>query len=419
MWAVVASSVATASSYYLSRSVLTVRQSLAAATLASADYWLWEGFLMAPLVLHGWALIAVALRPVVEWSVGVQCRWRIGLMAGSLALLPFVNQTFAALCVLVFAVGLPAALAVRYGDFRLSRSWWLLGGCTAGGSVALLALPYYLPVAPGSEVVTYGQEVTLKLLSDRFLIVQVTAIISIIAAWVFWGPVRRTGGAFWVLFAGMLLCTLLLPWESTDEALWNITFRANYLTALFAIPLLVLAASRLRLGWKALGLAVFGLSLYVLFFSSIFKASAELIPLTGATLEGYEWISETTAPDDVIILRSWGGSKVAAVFTDRPTLESMHFGTLDSEPPNYIQRTAYAVRCVMLASPEYCIYGSVADEIERFNMRMVFADVYDTGGIHEQEDMAWRRVHAQPYTELVWEGGAVRIWELHPELAPD
>ena len=413
LFAIFGSLLTVGSSYYLSRAMLTEKQSLAVAALVGVDLWLTEAMVAAPLVLYGWALLAVALRPLLDWSLGVQCKPRIALMASALALLPFVNQTFAALCVLVFTVTLPTALAVRYKVYGFGGSGWLCSGLAAGGSVALYALPlYYLPVAPGSDVVTYGDGgIQLGFLSNPLRYATATAVASIIAIWLF-VKIRAPGTT--VLLAGFVLCAALMPFDWTDEALWNLSFRANYLASMFAIPLAVIAGCRIGMGRKMAVSSVVAVgAVGVLLLSFLVVMTQGQHSLSKDAQSGYAWLE--TQPPGGVVVRSWGESKIVAALTNRKTIESLHFESMGTGVPNYIEDSGNAARCILEPTEVNCRERTVEDAIGKHEVSyvMVVSHQWD----NEKTYQLYSKFDALPYTRLVWQRGEVRIWELDREAA--
>ena len=418
-WGIVGFLFVLSATYYLSRGVFTPMMALATSALTSVSFWMIEGWIAAALVLYGWALVAVAFRPVVDWAMGVQSTWRIALMAASLGLLPFVNQTLAGLCVLLFAVGLPTALLVRRRDYGFRGSWWFLGGLLAGGSVAIFSLPYYLPVAPGGDVVSYGEQpIMIMLVDEVHPFVQATAASVLIATWVFWKPVKEGPAGLKVMYSGMVLCAALIPFESSDEAIWNLSYRANYLSAMFIPALMVQTGCRMGLGQKSFGVCFFGSLTFVIIFLVTVQNTVTKPDIHADAVLAYEWLSDNSAEHEAVVSRGWGAAKVAAVYTHKPTFAAIHFEGLGDAPPRYIERTAYAARCVLEPISSHCIYGTVAEEIERHNIRHAMVTRWQLLP-NTDADAMWRRFDALPYTELVWQRGSVRIWELHSELAPD
>ena len=411
VWATVGALCVTGASYYFSRAILTPPQSLAVAALSCVHPWLMEGWAFTPLVLYGWALTALAFRPVLDWSLGVEDKTRIAIMACALALLPYVNQTFAGLCVLVFAVGVPSALAVRWKRHRMRSSGSMLAGMGAGLAVAVFALPYYLPVAPGSDVVRSGFEWELEISFVNADYVRVTAFPGLLFAWV---AIRLRQ---WVLWAGLALSSVAAVLEVNDEAVWNLFFRSNYLSAMFQLPLFALVLWRVfrcRTALRAVTASVL-LATAVAAFMVVYVGSASESYAINR-IAAFEWMNKSGKPGNTVH-NSWGDAKLSSALTHRGSIEAFHFEGIGPHPPNYIARSAYAARCIFQIAE--CPPGTTAqNEIEAYDLRYAVwnKQLLPTG--HSVE-VVLRRFDALPYTRLVWQRGEFYIWELDREAAAE
>ena len=93
-----------------------------------------------------------------------------------------VNQTFAGLCIITFAVALPVAALLRFRQgLALLEDLTIFKGLAIGGALSLFSLPWYLPVAPGSSAVSYkGAVLSIEPAQIHLL----TALVSAVLAWV-------------------------------------------------------------------------------------------------------------------------------------------------------------------------------------------------------------------------------------------
>ena len=156
-WSLVASLPVIPASYFFGRSFLTRGQALFAATAVAFSYNITEAYVNGAVILQSLAALLVALRILLDYSRGSAVSWRqCAALAVVTALMPFLNQTFSAIYIILFALCLPLAIWERMralGDtlrdtLRSVDARWLFGGLTIGGAVALTALPWYASVSP-------------------------------------------------------------------------------------------------------------------------------------------------------------------------------------------------------------------------------------------------------------------------------
>ena len=215
------------------------------------------GFLMLDMlhaemmVTGALPLIAFALLGMVWWAMGELVEdWSLlkaAILAASLGLIPWVNQTTAGLAIVTIPVYGAALLWFNNSSSLLdSNPRRALGTPTGvalrlavplfiGGLIALGALPWYLDVLPVTGVLNYpGSFIYLSPWTD-------SSWLQLALAWPVGLFIVWKGGQPWLRSLGVLILLLgsLTPFLSTDETVINIFYRSRYL---LAIPFYVAVA---------------------------------------------------------------------------------------------------------------------------------------------------------------------------------
>ena len=405
LWSILGIVLTIPAAYYFSRSFLTPNQSVVVAALTGFDLWIIHGFVAGALVLYAWCLLAVALRPVIDWAHGVSDKRRIAFMAAALALLPFVNQTFAGLCVIVFAVAMPMALFARYRQKLpiVRQRMWI--GLASGGAIALLALPWYLGVAPGSEVARYDYpwlELTPRI---AFMSAAMICVVML---------VPRGGYAVRMLQALLCVLAVMMMFFSGDEAITNLFYRALFVAAMFYLPLLVYVAGLLGLGRKVAVAAI-----CVMVAASVYWVEGNTGDMDYAPDEmvrAIKWMEERTDADDFVIADNWHLSKWVQGSAE---VEAMTLWHGEAGAPRAHQQMSNDGLCIVgwMECDLAAAYGRWQPKYYLSHVglskMMTIHDENMIGGLPHDELLAL--TDELPYTRLVFSEGVARVWELDTE----
>ena len=302
-------------------------------------------------LLHGEMLVTGALPLLAFGFLGVAW-WAMGslaekrnwpdtlILAGSLAIIPFINQTTAGMAVVTVPVYL-LALCWSWKDLDPLRNNII--GLTVGGLGALTALPWYLDVLPVTGMLNYpGPFIFLTHPFD-------SAWWQFLLAWPIGIYVARNGIEEWLKSLGVLVCVLgtLLIFLSTDETVINIFYRSRYL---LCIPLYICLAWIVATKWLpalrwpsyAPVMAVVAISVmaygYVWQFNNQARYSDMATPPTARALEHISGYND----DHAIISNSFTLSLWVSALNKVP---SPHTWTW--HPPSRFVETDVAVRCLM------------------------------------------------------------------------
>ncbi len=197
------------------------------------------------LVTGALPLAGFALLGIVWWAMGETDDWSFWkglILAVSLGLIPWVNQTTAGLAVITVPIYFGSLCFFHsnfWQDYRSSGeippmlspfrvASYLLPYMFIGGIIGLFALPWYLDVLPVSGVLNYpGPFIYLSSWMDSSWLQLALALpLGLFVAYRAPEP--------WLKSLGVLICLLgiLSPFLSTDESVINIFYRSRYLLAL-------------------------------------------------------------------------------------------------------------------------------------------------------------------------------------------
>jgi len=296
------------------------------------------------LVTGALPLLAFAFLGVAWWAMGSLSEKRnwpdTAILAGSLTIIPFINQTAAGMAVVTVPVYL-IALCWGWKDLDPLRNNII--GLTIGGLAALTALPWYLDVLPVTGMLNYpGPFIFLTHPFD-------SAWWQFLLAWPIGIYVARNAREEWLKGLGVLVCLLgtLLVFLSTDETVINVFYRSRYLLCmpLYICLAWIVATKWLpNLKWPAYApvMAVVAISVmaygYVWQFNNQARYSDMATPPTARALEhiaGYH-------DDQAIISNSFTLSLWVSALNKVP---SPHTWTW--QPPSRFVETDVAVRCLM------------------------------------------------------------------------
>ncbi len=200
-----------------------------------------EMLVTGALPLGGFALLGMvwwAMGETEDWSF-----WKGMILAASLGLIPWVNQTTAGLAIITVPIYFMALIFFHshiWEDYKpipgepppsqssLGVATNLLPFMVIGGIIGLFALPWYLDVLPVSGVLNYpGAFIYLSPWTDSSW-VQLALALPLGLFVVYRAPEP------WLKGLGVLIClfAILSPFLSTDETVINIFYRSRYLLAI-------------------------------------------------------------------------------------------------------------------------------------------------------------------------------------------
>ena len=364
-------------------------------------------------------MIAFGLLGTAWWAMGSMAeRWSrrdAVILALTIGLIPFVNQTTAGLaCVTlpVYAVAL----------------WWfagkqrelgarLLPPMILGGSIALTALPWYLQVLPGNGMLDYpGPVIYFTRMYD-------IAWLQLALGWGLGLLMVRGGQEPWLRALGILCCLLgtLTVFLSFDETIINVFYRSRYLLALPFYIGVTWALFKYILPWfkPAVALPLILLAFAVMgagYISQVYRQadlSAMVTPETAAVLEELREEEDQGA----IITNSFTLALWVAALNK---VESPH--TWTATPPPTFVATDLRVRCVLGWRPG-CDTAAAIRELgaryvlieERFpyyNQRA--PGVYGSLNVEEP----WEGLPALPWLTETYHQGTTMVYRIDVNASP-
>jgi hypothetical protein len=376
-------------------------------------------------LLHGEMVVTGAL-PLLAFGFLGTAWWAMGrlaehrtlrltlILAGSLAVIPFINQTTAGLAVVTVPVYL---MALRWAHRDNEPFWGNLPGLTLGGLLALTALPWYLEVLPVSGMLRYpGPFVFVTHVFD-------SAWWQFLLAWPVGLYTARKANEEWLKAMGILVCLLgtLLVFLSTDETVINVFYRSRYLLAVpfYVCTAWIVGARWLpALRWPAYApvltlaaLAVMGFG-YIWQFNNQARYSAMATPATVIALDQIRGDGD----DQAIISNSFTLSLWIAALNKVP---SPHTWTW--HPPRRFVETDKAVRC-LLGWVAGCDPRKAQGQLNAgwilIDQRFPFYNAR-APGIYlapEGEDL-WENTGKTPWLTEFYREGTTLVWRI--ELSPD
>lgn len=448
--------------WLLARLFLTDWQAVFAVAFVSMDMFHSEMFVTGALPLQGFALIAVAIWAItrIRDKVGgsalkkltpVEVPGELSRAAGWGSLIPpgtlrytliliatipliaHVNHTSTGLALILLPVyAIAVAVFGRRTEQALSgarpRYRWgsavfkplepiapVLLAFTIGGLLALSALPWYIGVAPGSAIFHYpGFWVRLQFWPDSSWFQFI--VIAPVAYWTI-----RYGKDYRVRAMGVMVATLcfLLMWNSTDETIINIFYRARYLLAIFAYPAIAWIVFRYwwKPVWKPLAWAamVTVACLVTWEYVNSFHGQARYsLMISDDTEAALEYLNEVDGQSGVITNAFTMALWVSAL----NKVVSPHPWTW--EPPRAYTKSDRDVRCVLnwhtLGDIDDC---SPATASRRLGVAHVLVDTrfpfYNERAppnYGAPEEGQWQVTGSAPWLELIYEHGSTKLWRI-------
>ena len=419
LFAVIASLLPALPVYLLARRFLPPWPTTLAVGFLLVDWLHAEMFEAGALPFVGFTFITLALLTMT--SLAQRFSWRATLgLAFCIPMIAFTNQTSTGIALFVFPVYLGALMffrarqAVSQETGALAPLPRILPGLALGGAVALLALPWYVSVAPGTDIVRFpGPLLYLASWgSSPWWQLALTAPVG------YWTARYALDHRLKALGVVTLLLAFLNVVSSSDEALINIFFRSGYLVA---IPFYICIAWIVwRYWWPACfrtiaggRLAMAGLVImiplitagYIYQFYNQGKWTDRAVP---TTITAIEYLQEKV-PGQPVITSEFSLANYVAGINGTPA----YWTTMSDPPPAWAEMDS-RVRCVF-GWREDC---DPVEEASRLGANFLLVDIR-----FPNEQMVWPiwaplpekpwEVTAQaPWLQLVYSEGPTRLWQV-------
>ena len=418
LFAVVASLLPALPVYLLARRFLPPWPATLAVGFLLVDWLHAEMFEAGALPFVGFTFITLALLAIS--SLAHRFSWRATLgLACCIPIIAFTNQTSTGIALFVFPAYLGSLVFFQRRQTSQGAGWlaplpWILPGLMAGAIVALPAWPWYVSVAPGSDIVRFpGPLLSLSAWgSSPWWQLALTAPVG------YWVARYAIDHRLRALGVVTVLLALLNVVSSSDEALINIFFRSGYLVA---VPFYICIGWIVwRYWWPACfrtvaggRLALAGLAImiplvtagYVYQFYNQGKWTDRAVP---TTITAIQYLQDKVPGQPVITSEFSLANYVAGI-----NGTTAYWTTMSDPPPAWAEMDA-RVRCVF-GWREDC---DPVEEACRLGARYILVDVR-----FPTEQMVWPtwaplpkkpwEVTARaPWLELVYSQGPTRLWRV-------
>lgn len=386
--------------WYIGRSVMGIGAGLAMVVLVGFD-WVLMGMVVTGVVpLVGFTFVMLASYGM--WKIADGRRgWP--LIVVSIPLIAFTNQTAAGLSLIV--------LPVQWLVLPNKRATAL--ALTAGGLVALTALPWYLDATPGSGKLTYpGPLIAPHQLIDHQLWLALLPLYLLFT-------MRRSIGVApgWVQASAAVTGTLALMqmFQSHNEVVQNLFFRATYLMMpfLWLLVLYAYAPAAMR-WWRSSKLAV----------PVAAAAVVVLVGVAGQQFEDQAWLSsfadrniaETIAqiPDDAgtVVTNAYSMALYVAALAKTEVAWTNYI-----EPPPAYQQTDLDARCT-LAWEKGCLPPRHVTHVLIDEKWPITSPIYPKRVPYgAPEDKAYWDMSDVWWLDIIAENGTTKLYQVKPWLA--
>ena len=325
-FAATGAAVAFAGALHLYRAFLSRTHAAVAAALFAFNPFVATAVVDAPLLPMALGILAIGLRAPLDWSQGDETPRRAGWSCAALALLPYVNQTSAGLCVIMLAAMLPAAAVLRRrADLNIIAGTF--------PKAATLALPFALPaglwyvgVAPGALRYTGS-----ALLTSADVGILLLAAIGYLGA-AFAMAMMRLPPAARLMQIALAVCGALLLFDSGDESIANLPYRASYLAPLFLSPLALWWKAKMRWGNKYI--LVIGFMASMLLCSHILHQQARYSDIVNGDMRrALEFVQRNMREGEIALASNYALANWAAGVFDIPVDATWRLTTDGVGPP--------------------------------------------------------------------------------------
>lgn len=327
------------------------------------------------------------------------------ILAVSIGLIPWINQTTAGITIIVLPVYFLALLA--FSNSRRDLLWRTLPLCFVGGIMGAAALPWYMQTLPGSEILTYqGPTLYWAWGTNTFQSFIIALPIGVFALWKGPAPHIRALGAV------LIVLGVMVNFLSFDEVLINPLYRARYFMTMLVYPLIFWIAGTYCLPRVNCRLATVFAIIAFIYMGSVFVYSVRLqneysLMVSQDTAEALELINGKATATNSFTLSLWvaGLKKVKSPFL-----------TTAPPPPAY-QESDPHLRCVFgwVSMDDGCNGPDSAQVLGiRYLLveeRFPYYNQHAPGNYLAPPDQ-WRRTAEAPWLDLVYSKGTTRLWQI-------
>ena len=418
VWAVLFSFLPFIPVYLLTRDLVNKSAAIFALAFFSVDMLQMEMMVTGSLPLIGFTCIGLAVWCVFRLSSSWS-KLHFGLLAGSVGVLPYINQTAAGIGGIVLPlVTMALFILVRREKgqdawpYQLNLIRYVLPAALIGGIIALGSLPWYLANAPGNSELRFpGTLLIFVNWFDPALLIQFPiSVILVFATWKVTKDYRMRTIAVVISVLSVMILFL-----SYDEAVVNLLFRPRYFLPILVYPTIAFLLCRtfpllpsLRKEWDvavpmvAVWLFLFGWGQWYVFDNQVFFKDM-VFPSTANALE----ISKAEHPQKAVITNSYSLSHWVAALNQ---VESPNTWSL--EPSPYYKESDEHVRCLLGwvagCQPEAAAAALNAGYILIDGRRNIWAPpVYGA----PTED-TWGNMPSVPWLRLRYAEGTLKLWEV-------
>ena len=404
VWNAIASVAPIPTAYLLARRILTPKQTVVALIFVAANPWHWEMLVTGGLPLIGISLIFLCAWGIIGIIEGSPSRWEKLVVIGSIALIPYINQTSTGLA----ALALPALVLTYCASWRSVAP---LRAVAPYWAVAfLLTLPslyFYGDVLFNSDYVAFP--------GSKLYIYQGYhggMLVATYGLYIAYNAIKHSSTPIKALGIVLAVHSFLPLFASHDEAIINVLYRSQHL----ATPLMMLLGTwyvarevaRVRIGRVAIGTALaavvlFGASLWVFDRQTSYSdmVTPDMNTVRTHIPPAYDgWLITTNGSTGY-----WLGALQG--------IPSYH--TFSSKPPPAGQEWYPSVRCV-LGWVEECDPRQAAREL---GTQWILIDTRFPIDTHLEppiygapEDGPWSTLDAAPWLTEVANSGTVGLWKV-------
>ena len=403
--------------YLLTRKLVNQNAALTIGVFASLD-WMWAVmFVEGAHPMLAFALLGMCYWAILElyewWS------WRAALtLGGSLALIPWTNQTTVALAAITLTAFWATLWILTWSQYRkpdwaygpkLVNLLQVLPVTLIGMAIGALALPWYMQTLPGSDGLSYGGPILYWGwgLNTLQLIVAVPVALFIFK--------KSNSPGMKALAVVLIILALMAQFLSFDEVIINPLYRARYFMSMAAYPLIAWIAwayIKPRLSLKASWVAGVGTVIYgicaVVFIT--YQTSSYATMVTQDTYKALQLTGNSRVASNAFSL----SLAVAA-------LNKVHSpSTFTAPPPPAYHESDADLRCV-LNWIESC---NPVQSARRLNIQYFIADErfpHYGGRVPEGSygapENQWEMTSQAPWLDLIYSKGTTKLWMVNDHYA--
>ena len=406
--------------YLLTRDLVNRSAAIFAVAFFTVDMMQMEMMVTGSLPLIGFTCIGMALWSLFRLSRG-PTRLHLVILASSVALLPYINQTAAAIgAIVLVAATISLFLFARreepgalIGPQQGNILRYVLPAAATGMLIGLGALPWYLTNAPGNSELRFpGPILTMVHWTDPALLLQ----FPIVAALIYFLRKESTDCRMKTVALLLGLLGTMMLFLSWDEAIINILFRSRYLLGILVYPAIAHLLCRtfpllpsLRQEWATVVpmVAVWAVLLWgqVFIFNAQTNFKDMVLPETVDALS----VAQAGHPDKAIITNAYSLSHWVAAMNQ---VEAPNTWSL--EPSPFYSEEDRHVRC-LLGWIEGCDPRASANALgaryllidDRMPEDIMAAPVYGA-----PTPDPWANLTQVPWLTPRYQHGSVTLWEI-------